>query len=165
MRLRPGSFFLAFAFLLIFLSPRAAEAQEVTPPSKTPDLEVEEAQVEHRDGLNLLVFEQTLAGTAGETKPEPVGQLDGAPVLAYVFPTTLSPTAVGFGDVEGTLALVATSHPDFDDTPLWDEDGDGNTDNDGVVYHSHWSCSSRMIACPEASSQICCVKHFACQAG
>ena len=59
-------------------------------------------------------------------------------MLAYVFPTTLSPTAVGFGDVEGTLALVATSHPDFDDTPLWDENGDANTDNDGVVYHSHW---------------------------
>lgn len=59
-------------------------------------------------------------------------------MLAYVFPTTLSPTAVGFSDVDGTLALVATSHPDFDDTPLWDENGDANTDNDGVVYHSHW---------------------------
>lgn len=118
--------------------PETGVAQAVQPTAQTPDLAIEEARVQHRADLNLLVFEQILAGTAGQTTPEATGQFDGAPVLAYVFPTTLSPTAVGFGDVEGTLALVATSHPDFDDTPLWDENGDANTDNDGVVYHSHW---------------------------
>ena len=35
------------------------------------------------------------------------------------------------------LALAATSHPDFDDTPLEDEDGDGNPGNDGAKWHSH----------------------------
>ena len=131
-------FLFSFVLLLLLGFPRATEAQAVSPPSKTPDLELNEAQVQYREALDLLVFEQTLEGTAGQTTPEAAGQFDGAPVLAYVFPTTLSPSAVGFEDVDGTLALVATSHPDFDDTPLWDEDGDGNTDNDGVVYHSHW---------------------------
>ena len=126
------------AVLFLLGVPETGVAQAVQPTAQTPDLAIEEARVQHRADLNLLVFEQTLAGTAGQTTPEATGQLDGAPVLAYVFPTTLSPTAVGFGDVEGTLALVATSHPDFDDTPLWDENGDANTDNDGVVYHSHW---------------------------
>ena len=28
--------------------------------------------------------------------------------------------------------------PDFDDTPLWDENVDQKFDNDGVVWHPHW---------------------------
>lgn len=136
---RRSTVFVAFFLtVLLVLLPQTTAAQMVDPPSSTPDLTVNDADVQHRANLDLLVFEQTLAGTAGQTKPEAAGQLDGAPVLSYVFPTTLSPSAVGFGDVEGTLALVATSHPDFDDTPLWDENGDGNPDNDGRVYHSHW---------------------------
>lgn len=115
----------------------AAQAQ-VTPTPAGPDLEVEDARVRYIQELGLLVFEQDVAGEAGGTVPEAAGQMDGAPVLAYVFPTTLNPTAVGFAEVEGTLALVAASHPDFDDTPLWDEDGDGMTGNDGPIFHSHW---------------------------
>ena len=38
----------------------------------------------------------------------------------------------------GILALAVTSHPDFDDTPLFDENGDGNAANDGDIWHSHW---------------------------
>ena len=65
---------------------------------------------------------------------------DGAPVLGYVFPTTLKPAQAGFAPVDGILALAATSHPDFDDTPLWDEDGDGDPTNSGdaVIFHTHW---------------------------
>lgn len=96
------------------------------------------ATVTHDAGLGLLIFEQQVEGTAGATIPVPAGQLDGAPVLAYVFPTTLAPTAVGFSAVDGILALAVTVHPDFDDTPLWDENVDGVYDNDGVVYHTHW---------------------------
>lgn len=32
-----------------------------------------------------------------------------------------------------------TSHPDFDDTPLWDESLDGRYGDDGGVYHVHWA--------------------------
>jgi hypothetical protein len=115
-----------------------AHAQSVEPTPQTSDLDLTDATVTYREALDLLVFEATVEGSAGATTPTPNGALDGAPVLGYVFPTTLSADAVGFGDIEGTLALAVTSHPDFDDTPLWDENIDGNTGNDGVVYHTHW---------------------------
>lgn len=110
----------------------------VTPLTATDDLTISATQARYVADYDLLVFEQRLTGQAGATVPDARGQMDGAPVLTYAFPTTLSPTAVGFGDVEGILTLVATSHPDFDDTPLWDEQGDGRYDNDGIVFHSHW---------------------------
>lgn len=64
--------------------------------------------------------------------------MHGAPVLGYVFPTTLKPTDVGFNDTQGIVALALTSHPDFDDTPLWDENNDFIYDNDGIIWHPHW---------------------------
>jgi len=102
------------------------------------DLSITDAEVRYLNDLEILVFEIHVGGRAGETVPNAAGQLDGAPVLGYVFPTTLSPDAVGFNNVEGIVALALTSHPDFDDTPLWDERGDGNYDNDGVIWHPHW---------------------------
>jgi hypothetical protein len=129
---------LRLSVLALLLLPSAVVAQDVEPTTATPDLAVTDARVTHHAALDLLAFTMTVEGTAGATTPTPNGALDGAPVLGYVFPTTLSPTAVGFGDVDGTLALAVTSHPDFDDTPLWDENGDDNPDNDGVVYHTHW---------------------------
>lgn len=116
----------------------AAQSPVASPPAASPDLILTGATVTHDAGLGLLIFEQQVEGTAGATIPVPAGQLDGAPVLAYVFPTTLAPTAVGFSAVDGILALAVTVHPDFDDTPLWDENVDGVYDNDGVVYHTHW---------------------------
>lgn len=116
----------------------AAQSPVASPPATSPDLALTGATVTHDAGLGLLIFEQQVEGTAGATIPVPAGQLDGAPVLAYVFPTTLAPTAVGFSAVDGILALAVTVHPDFDDTPLWDENVDGVYDNDGVVYHTHW---------------------------
>ncbi|TNF17711.1 MAG: hypothetical protein EP318_20445 [Rhodobacteraceae bacterium] len=91
----------------------------------------------HRDGRHVT-FHMTTAGNAGATTPDPVGALAGAPVLSYVWPTSLDPSAVGFEGETGILALAATSHPDFDDTPLYDEDGDGDPANDGLLWHSHW---------------------------
>ena len=105
---------------------------------KNADFDLTAASVTHMSDLDLLVFEQQVAGSAGKTTPRARGTLDGAPVLGYVFPTTLPPAAAGFGGGEGLLALAVTSHPDFDDTPLWDENGDGNYGNDGVTWHTHW---------------------------
>ncbi|MCC6703227.1 MAG: hypothetical protein IT334_00035 [Thermomicrobiales bacterium] len=116
----------------------SGQTPEVEPIAQTPDLILTDASVTHYAHLGILVFEQRVEGIAGGTVPEAVGSLDGAPVLSYAFPTTLAPEAVGFQGVEGILALVVTSHPDFDDTPLWDEDLDGDTGNDGIVYHTHW---------------------------
>lgn len=121
------------------MPPAAARAQSsVTPPPTSPDLQISDAEVRVHHDLGLLVFQQRVRGRAGQTKPPARGQLDGAPVLGYVFPTTLASEDVGFAPGEGIVALAATAHPDFDDTPLWDEDGDRNYDNDGVRFHSHW---------------------------
>lgn len=94
--------------------------------------------VTHNSDLNISIWEIQVSGKAGKTTPVKVGQLDGAPVLGYVFPTSLGPTDVGFNQTDGIVALALTSHPDFDDTPLWDENSDKIYNNDGIVWHPHW---------------------------
>lgn len=91
----------------------------------------------HREG-GQVTFHMILSGVAGADQPTASGALAGAPVWSYVWPTTLDPSTVGFEGGTGILALAATSHPDFDDTPLQDEDGDGDPKNDGAPWHSHW---------------------------
>lgn len=91
----------------------------------------------HRNG-NVVTFHMTTNGVAGAEKPTPAGALSGAPAYAYVWPTTLDPSSVGFDEGAGILAMAAATHPDFDDTPLFDENGDGDVANDGNTWHSHW---------------------------
>ena len=127
----------AIAFVAIGLTVATA-GEPLTPVPEGADLALRGADVAYDATLDLLVFRVQVAGTAGGTVPRARGQLDGAPVLGYVFPTSLVPGDVGFGGVEGVVALAVTSHPDFDDTPLWDEDGNGAYDDDGPVFHTHW---------------------------
>lgn len=107
-------------------------------PYNNEDFQIKAAQVTHETDLGITVWELTVNGTAGATLPTAVGQLDGAPVLGYVFPTSLESTDVGFNKTEGIVALALTSHPDFDDTPLWDENNDAIFNNDGIIWHPHW---------------------------
>ena len=86
----------------------------------------------------LTTFIMELAGQAGSQKPVAIGQLAGAKVESYVWPTSLDPAVVGFDKGSGILSLAITAHPDFDDTPLYDEDRDGDPANDGAEWHSHW---------------------------
>lgn len=102
------------------------------------NFKIKSAAVRHNKDLGVTVWEIKVDGLAGNTTPKPAGQLNKAPILAYVFPTTLKPTDVGFHQTEGIVALALTSHPDFDDSPLWDENADGKFDNDGIVWHPHW---------------------------
>jgi len=95
----------------------------------------------------LTRFSMEVAGIFGSEKPVPVGQLKGAKAAAYVWPTSLDPSVVGFDAGSGTLALAITSHPDFDDTPLYDENGDGDPANDGADWHSHWVVLTEDTAC------------------
>ncbi len=100
----------------------------------------------HREG-NLITFHMTTNGAAGADVPDATGELGGAPVLSYVWPTSLNPSAVGFEGDTGILAMAATSHPDFDDTPLYDENQDGDPANDGIIWHSHWVVLTPTEAC------------------
>jgi len=104
----------------------------------------------HREG-RLVTFRMTTSGVAGAVQPDPNGALGGAPVFSYVWPTSLDPAAVGFEGGTGILALAATSHPDFDDTPLFDENNDGDPVNDGLLWHSHWVVLTPTENCGEGA--------------
>lgn len=110
----------------------------LTGVTHSQDFAIKKVKVRKDTRSEQLIFSISVKGIAGDSVPEPKGQLDGAPVLGYVFPTTLSPTAVGFDQTSGILALALTSHPDFDDTPLWDENRDAVYNNDGLIWHPHW---------------------------
>lgn len=100
----------------------------------------------HRSG-NTVTFHMTTNGLAGVDKPKGVGAIGGAPVWSYVWPTSLDPSTVGFEEGAGILAMAVTSHPDFDDTPLFDENLDGDSGNDGGIWHSHWVVLAPTEAC------------------
>lgn len=87
---------------------------------------------------DVLRFRMEVAGKSGATKPAATGKVPGSTVYSYVWPTKLDSSQVGFEKDQGILALAVTAHPDFDDTPLVDENGDGNPKNDGALWHSHW---------------------------
>ena len=102
------------------------------------DFSISDVYVKKDAQLDQLIFTIEVDGMAGDSVPTPNGALDGAPVLGYVIPTSLNAEDVGFDATTGIVALALTSHPDFDDTPLWDENTDSDYGNDGVVWHPHW---------------------------
>lgn len=102
----------------------------------------------------LATFMMELAGDAGSVIPEATGKLTGAKVAAYVWPTALDASAAGFAPKSGILALAVTAHPDFDDTPLFDENGDGRPDNDGDLWHSHWVVLQPDAACGKDALKV-----------
>lgn len=124
--------------ILALLAPGIALAEIASPAdsTKTASFDILSAKVAR--SASTLTFTMTTGGVAGADTPEPTGALAGAAVHAYVWPTSLNPAAVGFEAGTGILALAATSHPDFDDTPLYDENEDGDPANDGLEWHSHW---------------------------
>ncbi len=131
---------LLFLICMLCVSKHLSSQELHSDPSykKNPDFVIRSVTASHHAELSSLVMEIVVSGNAGNTYPQPLGALDGAPVLGYVFPTTLSSSDVGFGEVSGITALALTSHPDFDDTPLWDENNDTNYNNDGRIWHAHW---------------------------
>lgn len=103
---------------------------------------------------NVAIFHMAVSGKAGKNKPSATGKLAGSTVFSYVWPTTLDPSIVGFEPKAGILALAATAHPDFDDTPLFDENQDGNTQNDGGLWHSHWVVLTQDDACGKGALKV-----------
>lgn len=103
---------------------------------------------------NTAVFHIAVSGKAGASKPARTGKLAGSKVFSYVWPTTLDPATVGFEAKSGILAFAVTSHPDFDDTPLFDENGDGDPKNDGNVWHSHWVVLQPDDACGKGALKV-----------
>lgn len=128
---------LVAATLLAAVPPAVAhDIKSAVDPTKPAAFDITSASAT-TDG-RLSTFMMEVAGEAGSVKPEATGKLEGARVTAYVWPTGFDPSAVGFAEKSGILALAITAHPDFDDTPLFDENGDGDPANDGADWHSHW---------------------------
>lgn len=103
---------------------------------------------------NVAVFHMAVSGRAGASRPARSGKLAGSSVFSYVWPTALDPSVVGFEPKAGILAFAVTAHPDFDDTPLFDENGDGKLDNDGDVWHSHWVVLKPDAACGKDALKV-----------
>lgn len=103
---------------------------------------------------NTAVFHIAVSGKAGKSRPSKVGKLAGSSVFSYVWPTTMDPSVVGFDNGAGILAFAVTSHPDFDDTPLYDENGDGDLNNDGDLWHSHWVVLAPDDACGKGALKV-----------
>lgn len=106
-----------------------------------------------RSGTDLI-FRMAVSGKAGASRPSKSGKLAGSTVYSYVWPTSINSSAVGFDADQGILAFAVTSHPDFDDTPLYDENGDGDKTNDGDLWHSHWVVLVPDDACGKGSLKI-----------
>jgi len=125
-----------FVLILLARGAIAHDIQSAQDPETTAAFDITLASAT-TDG-RLTTFMMEVAGVAGSVKPVPIGQLQGAKVQSYVWPTSLDPSVVGFDKASGILALAITAHPDFDDTPLFDENQDGDPANDGKDWHSHW---------------------------
>ncbi|RZI58026.1 MAG: hypothetical protein EOP37_17930 [Rubrivivax sp.] len=103
---------------------------------------------------NVATFHIAVSGKAGDSRPSASGKLAGSSVFSYVWPTTIDPSVVGFERKAGILAMAVTSHPDFDDTPLYDENGDGDVGNDGDLWHSHWVVLKPDDACGKGALKV-----------
>ena len=103
---------------------------------------------------NVATFHMAVSGKAGASRPAATGQLAGSEVFSYVWPTSIDPWEVGFERGGGILAMAVTAHPDFDDTPLFDENGDGDPGNDGDLWHSHWVVLQPNPACGEGALAV-----------
>ncbi|MGH1538989.1 MAG: hypothetical protein ACRBHB_01080 [Arenicella sp.] len=120
--------------------------------AQSAEFDIVHAKVEASD--NGLTFSMKVSEKAGESRPTPTGKLEGSHVFSYVWPTKIDSSAVGFEKEQGILAMAITSHPDFDDTPLFDENGDGDLGNDGTVWHSHWVVLVPDNACGEGALKV-----------
>lgn len=125
-----------------------------TQPAKTVKAPFDIVRTSITTEGNVAVFRMAVSGKAGQTRPARTGKLAGSTVFSYVWPTNLDPAVVGFEPKAGILALAVTAHPDFDDTPLFDENGDGNPANDGNVWHSHWVVLQPDAACGKDSLKV-----------
>jgi hypothetical protein len=115
-------------------------AQEIT--AKGDDkimasFDIIESRVTTANGM--AVFQTRVRADAGKETPKTTGKFEGSEVYAYVWPTSLNSSDVGFDKDQGIVALAATFHPDFDDAAK----GAKNRDR----WHAHWVVLNEDKAC------------------
>lgn len=135
--------------LLAALGTPSAHAQEIQAKganAKNAAFDIVTANIAVDDLKNQLEFKMAVAGNAGAVKPKKTGKFAGAQVFSYVWPTKIDPAEVGFEKGAGILALAVTSHPDFDDTPLFE--------TKGADWHTHWVVLVSDDACGKGSLKV-----------
>jgi hypothetical protein len=145
----------ALAFIAYPINVAAADEIQAEAGNADPPFDIVQAKIVLED--NWLVFSMEVSGQVGASTPEAIGDLAGSSVSAYVWPTTIGASDIGFEHAltkKGILALAVTTHPDFDDTPLFDENADGDLANDGDFWHSHWVVLVPDDACGEGSLKV-----------
>lgn len=118
----------------------AAEAQSIkaeTTDGVGPSFDIVETSITTRG--DTAVFSTRVRGEAGKSTPEATGKFAGSGVYAYVWPTSLDSSEVGFDGKQGIVALAVTFHPDFDDA--------ANGGNNHDVWHPHWVVLGKDAAC------------------
>ncbi|PKQ11306.1 MAG: hypothetical protein CVT70_14870 [Alphaproteobacteria bacterium HGW-Alphaproteobacteria-1] len=143
---------LAGALALLPAAPLSAHGLTAEAGNALPAFDIVGAQITSEG--RIATFTMSTAGMPGVARPEAAGGLAGAPVFSYAWPTTLDPATVGFEAGAGILALVVTIHPDFDDTPLFDEGNTGAIDDDGGIWHSHWVVLGPDDACGAGALKV-----------
>jgi len=149
------SLFLSGALGALIFSASAALSMDVHSKSSVPDkpsFDIQKASIK-REGQQLI-FQMHVEKGAGASTPKAIGKLKGATVYSYVWPTGFDPSIVGFSPKTGILSFAVTSHPDFDDTPLYDENGDGDATNDGRKWHSHWVVLTKTKECGASGLKV-----------
>lgn len=155
MRLYKTTFRLLVGVAALATLPAGISAQDITAKkgnAASADFDIVHTQIT-RSGSDL-VFRMAVSGKAGATTATPTGKLAGSEIYSYVWPTSLNSASVGFEKDQGILAFAVTAHPDFDDTPLYDENGDGDKTNDGNLWHSHWVVLVPDEACGKGALKI-----------
>ena len=143
---------MALAGALWGTSAQAHEIKAQSGNAQQASFDVVQADIQASD--NWLTFNMQVSEQAGTSKPSAVGKLAGSRVFSYVWPTKIDSATVGFEKEQGILSLAVTAHPDFDDTPLFDENGDGNLENDGDLWHAHWVVLVPDDACGKGSLKV-----------
>ena len=152
MMIKSTAFSLAAAMMFATTAALGSDVASTSSVPENPSFDIQKASIK-RDGHNLI-FRIDVAEKPGSKTPQAIGKLKGATVFSYVWPTSFDPSTVGFEAKTGILAFAVTSHPDFDDTPLFDEDGDGDPANDGRIWHSHWVVLTKTDACGPSGLKV-----------
>ena len=127
---KPTLRFTVLATALALNSVAHAHGVDAKQGNAKPAFDIVKTEIQVDRAKNWLIFSMQVSGKAGAVKPTKSGKFAGSRVFSYVWPTKIDPAEVGFDPGAGILALAVTSHPDFDDVPVFNIKG--------AEWHSHW---------------------------
>lgn len=136
-KLRTGGLLAGVASLYLVAGAAAHSIKAEPSDAVQPSFDIVETTIVTRD--ENAIFTTRVRGEAGRDKPDARGRFEGSEVYAYVWPTTLNSSEIGFDKGQGIVALAVTFHPDFDDAAY----GGKNRH----VWHPHWVVLSKDAAC------------------